>query len=263
LLQPALEKAISDQIVSSIESLTAHLANPQAKTTRKSNKRLDPEDDSSPNKTPQYAENQFGVQSLNSLSSTTTCIRWAGESKVFDFWFGRLIFSTSALDSWQGHGNGVTIQKAEFLETQATLIPSKWLLRKGAVLKITRLVSAIVAPSIQFSLTPIMVISEDNEIVAAMNCGDLAKVKRLIIAGEVHPSSIFPDGSNLVHKCIQLLEPRVIPDNTSRYNYESYASLEANDLSPVNSRIALKMIDIAGWLVSNGSVTDALNIYGK
>ena len=110
-----------------------------------------------------------------------------------------------------GARNGKTLQKVEFLETKATLIPSKWLLRKGVVLKITRLISAIFAPSIQFSLTPIMVITEDDEIVGAMRHGDLTKVQQLILGGKVHPSSIFPCGSTLVHYCLKDL-----PLNTFR-----------------------------------------------
>jgi hypothetical protein len=70
--------------------------------------------------------------------------------------------STSILESWQGHGNRATLHKGDFSETKAALILAKWLLRKGMMLKITRLVSAVVAPSIQFSLTPIMVIFEDH-----------------------------------------------------------------------------------------------------
>ena len=205
LLQPALEKVVSDQIAFSMEALTTHIrrSHPETRNTPTFH-----DVDISAKEFHKFSKNEVGVRSLNQLSATKTCIRWAGTSRVINFWFGRLILSTSALESWQGYGDGKTLQKVEFLETKATLIPSKWLLRKGVVLKITRLVSAIVAPSIQFSLTPIMVISEDHEIVGAMRHGDLTKVQQLILGGKVHPSSIFPCGSTLGHYCIMdLPEP--------------------------------------------------------
>jgi hypothetical protein len=188
LLQPALEKAVSDQIASSIEALTTDLRRSHAETL---NTPTFHDAEISVKELLKSSNNEVGVRNLNQLSATTTCIRWAGTSRVINFWFGRLILSTSVLDSWEGRGDGKSLQKSEFLETKATLIPSKSLLRQGVVLKITRLVSAIVAPSIQFSLTPIMVISEDNEIVSAMRYGDLQKVKTLILGGQVHPSSVF------------------------------------------------------------------------
>ncbi|KAN0122653.1 hypothetical protein V8E51_000979 [Hyaloscypha variabilis] len=209
LLQPALEKVISDQIASSMENLAAHLTPPQPNAPKET---PESDTDAAVNVSAEPTESQIGVRSLNQLSTTTTCIRWAASLKVINFWFGQLILSTSILESWQGHGNRATLEKAEFLETKATLIPAKWLLRKGMVLKITRLVSAIVAPSIQFSVTPIMVISEDHKIVSAMRSGDLTRVQRFILAGEVHPSSILPDGSSLLHKCIAEMREHTLPD---------------------------------------------------
>jgi hypothetical protein len=183
--------------------------------------------------------------------------------KVINFWFGQLILSTSILESWQGHGNRATLEKAEFLETKATLIPAKWLLRKGMVLKITRLVSAIVAPSIQFSLTPIMVISEDHKIVSAMRSGDLTRVQRFILAGEVHPSSILPDGSSLLHKCIAEMREHTLPDKDFLDPFEKDYTLKAADLRRQIIYTVPKIIDIAVWLVAYGSATDAPNIYGE
>ena len=246
LLQPALEKVVSDQIASSMEALTAHLVRPQLNTPDIT---PDPNSDIPTKDVSNHSENEVGLRNLNQFSATTTCIRWAGTSKVINFWFGRLMLSTSFLESWEGRGNGSTLQKAKFLETKATLIPSKWLLRKGVVLKITRLVSAIAAPSVQFSLTPIMVISEDSEIVGAMRYGDLTKVQRLILGGKVHPSSIFPDGSSLVHKCIQELQELDRQKETSLTG--------AIDPAPL-----FKLIDIAVLLVNCGSAADAPNMSG-
>ena len=257
LLQPALEKVVSDQIASSMEALTTHLrrSHPEILSAPTLH-----EVDISAKELRKSSRTEVGVRSLNQLSATTTCIRWAGTSRVINFWFGRLILATSTLDRWEGHGDGKTLQKVEFLETKATLIPSKWLLRKGVVLKITRLVSAIVAPSIQVSLTPIMVISEDNEIVGAMRHGDLTKVQQLILGGKVHPSSIFPCGSTLVHYCI-----RNLPEHTSRTLNRCEVHGEGNLLSfEVEIReTSVKLIDIAVWLVTYGSSPDVLNIHGK
>jgi hypothetical protein len=125
------------------------------------------------------------------------------------------------------------------------------------VLKITRLVSSITAPSIQLSLTPIMVLSEDNEIVNAMRCGeygDLAKVQRLIRSGNIHPTSIFPDGSSLVHKCMNGLLERFRKD------------VKAAKLSPVVSQEAVDLSDIisiARWLVNRGSDVDTIDVHGR
>jgi hypothetical protein len=157
------------------------------------------------------------------------------------------------MDSWEGHGNEEAPRKTELLETKATLIPSKWLFRKGAVLKITRLVSAIVAPSIQFSLTPIMVLTEDDEIVGAMQRGDLAKVQRLIRNGNVHPSSIFPDGSSLVHKCMNGFLERFHKDIKAVKLYPEVVQ-EAIDLGDITA--------IALWLVNWGSDVDTIDIHG-
>jgi hypothetical protein len=250
LLQPALEKVVSDQIASSMEAVTAHLGRPQLNTPDITpDITPDPNADIPTKDVSNHSENEVGLRKLNQFSATTTCIRWAGTSKVINFWFGRLMLSTSFLESWEGRGNGSTLQKAKFLETKATLIPSKWLLRKGVVLKITRLVSAIAAPSVQFSLTPIMVISEDNEIVGAMRYGDLTKVQRLILGGKVHPSSIFPDGSSLVHKCIQELQELDRQKETSL--------TVAIDFAPL-----FKLIDIAVLLVNCGSAADFPNMSG-
>jgi hypothetical protein len=260
LLQPALEKVISDQIASSMENLAAHLTPPQPNAPKET-----PESDidAAINVSAEPTESQIGVRSLNQLSTTTTCIRWAASLKVINFWFGQLILSTSILESWQGHGNRATLEKAEFLETKATLIPAKWLLRKGMVLKITRLVSAIVAPSIQFSLTPIMVISEDHKIVSAMRSGDLTRVQRFILAGEVHPSSILPDGSSLLHKCIAEMREHTLPDKDFLDPFEKDYTLKAADLRRQIIYTVPKIIDIAVWLVAYGSATDAPNIYGE
>ena len=143
LLQPALEKVVSDQIAFSMEALTTHIRRSHPETR---NPTTFHDVDISAKEFHKFSKHKVGVRSLNQLSATKTCIRWAGTSRVINFWFGRLILSTSALESWQGCGDGNTLQKVEFLETKATFIPSKWLLRKGIVLKITRLVSAIVAP---------------------------------------------------------------------------------------------------------------------
>jgi hypothetical protein len=262
LLQPALEKVISDQIVSSMEALTTHLrrSHPETRNTPTFH-----DADISAMELHKFSKPEVGVRSLNQLSATKTCIRWAGTSRVINFWFGRLILSTSTLDRWEGYGDGKTLQKVEFLETKVTLIPSKWLLRKGVVLKITRLVSAIVAPSIQFSLTPIMVISEDNEIVGAMRHGDLTKVQQLILGGKVHPSSIFPCGSTLVHYCVKDL-----PLNTFRtlkrlelYEEDYLLDFEGEDLRPDILAFSVKLIDVAVWLMTYGSGPDILNIHGK
>jgi hypothetical protein len=259
LLVPALEKAISDRITSSMEVITAQLGSPPPET-RTPDRRPDSENGISSSIIPKYPEKQFGVASLNSLSSTTTCIRWAGELQVINFWFGRLILSTSVLDSWKGYGNGEVLQKVGFLETKATFILSKWLLRKGAVLKITRLVSAVVAPSIQFSLTPIMVISEENEIVEAMRYGDLPRVKRLIIGSKVHPSSLFPDGSTLVHRCIR--ELKLCIDQIYAAGTENGKATTV-EVAPEKPQTVLKMIDMVGWLATNGSATGTLNMHRK
>jgi hypothetical protein len=262
LLQPALEKVISDQIDSSMEALNTHSRRSHPETL--STPTLD-EIDISEKEHRKSSKTEVGVRSLNQLSATTTCIRWPGTSRVINFWFGRLILSTSTLDKWEGHGDGKTLQKVELLETKATLIPSKWLLRKGIVLKITRLVSTIVAPSIQFSLTPIMVISEDNEIVGAMRHGDLTKVQQLILGGKVHPSSIFPCGSTLVHYCVKDL-----PLNTFRtlkrlelYEEDYLLDFEGEDLRPNILAFSVKLIDVAVWLMTYGSGPDILNIHGK
>jgi hypothetical protein len=264
LLQPALEKVVSDQITSSMEALTAHLTRSHPETL--STPTLH-EVDISAKELRQSSKTEVGVRSLNQLSATKTCIRWAGTSRVIGFWFGRLILSTSTLDRWEGHGDGKTLQKVEFLETEATLIPSKWLLRKGVMLKITRLVSTIVAPSIQFSLTPIMVITEDDEIVGAMQHGDLTKVQQLILGGKVHPSSIFPCGSTLVHYCI-----RNLPEHTFRSlnRWEMYESgyplhplYPSGEILKKMVEISVKLVEIAVWLVIYGSGPDILNIHGK
>jgi hypothetical protein len=255
LLQPALEKAVSDQIASSMEALTARLGRPQLNTPDITpGITPDPNADIPTKDVSNHSENEVGLRNLNQFSATTTCIRWAGTSKVINFWFGRLMLLTSFLESWEGRGNGSTLQKAKFLETKATLIPSKWLLRKGVVLKITRLVSAIAAPSVQFSLTPIMVISEDNEIVGAMRYGDVTKVQRLILGGKVHPSSIFPDGSSLVHRCIQELQEQA--------RLEDATLTVPVDFSPETIQTTSKLIDMAVLLVSYGSAADVPNMSG-
>ena len=260
LLQPALEKVISDQIASSMESLTAHLASSQPNIPIRT---LDPDGGPPVTVLPGSMENQIGVRSLNQLSATTTSIRWAGSSRVINFWFGRLIISTSSLEKWQGRGNGETLQKAEFLETRSTLIPAKWLLRQGVVIKIKRLVSSIVAPSIQVSLTPIMVISEDHEILAAMRYGDLTRVQQMILAGEVHPGSILPDGTSLLHACVADMRGIILPDLEFYDRYEKDLTLHAPDLSQETLSIIYGMIEIAVWLVAHGAVVDAPNIHGQ
>lgn len=255
LLQPALEKVISDQINSSLEALNAHL---QQSQPDRPNVAPDLDVKTSTNNTPRLSENEVGVRSLNQLSATTTSIRWAGTSKAINFWFGRLMLSTSILESWENRGNG-TLQKAELLETKVTLIPSKWLLRKGAVLTITRLVSAIAAPSIQFSLTPIMVISEDNEILSAMRYRDLNKVHQLILGGKVHPASIFWDGSTLVHKCIdEIREQNIGYWTKGKAKIVGYQALPTETIQAM-----LKLIEIAVWLVGCGSGPDTLNVYNE
>jgi len=260
LLQPVLEKVISDQIAASLETLTAHLASPQPSPPSRT---PDPEVGISIKAIPASAENQIGVRSLNQLSATATCIRWVGSSRVINFWFGRLILSTAALESWQGLGNGESLQKAEFFETKATFIPAKWLLRKGVVLKITRLVSAIVAPSIQFSLTPIMVISHDHEIVTAMQNGDLTRVQQFILGGEVHLASIFPDGSSLVYDCVDRICEQTLPDADFYERHEEDGTLISKPLSQETLSTIYKMIHIAVWLVVHGAPADTPNIYGK
>ncbi|KAE9381315.1 hypothetical protein N431DRAFT_505780 [Stipitochalara longipes BDJ] len=266
LLQPALEKVISDQIASSMETLTAHLAPSRPDMP---NRTPFPNVDTSQRAIPESIESKIGLRSLNQYSGTTTCIRWVGTSKVINFWFGRLILSTSVLDSWEGRGIGETHRKAEFLETRATLVPSKWLFRKGVVLKITRLVSTIVAPSIQFSLTPIMVIPEDNEIVFAMQYGDLERVRQLILGGKVHPSSIFPDSSTLVHKCTSEMRRQILVSLVERYRYDAVGrrikvvnpGYDEGESIPEFAKTIYKIIEIALWLVECGSSAETLNIH--
>jgi hypothetical protein len=253
LLAPALEKAISDRIDSSKQAFRSQVGSLQPES-RREYRPLNPDDANSPRITPRYYEHQFGAASLNHLSYTATCISAAGESKKFNFWFGRLILSTSVLASWEGPANRSNLQRAEFLETKVTFIPSRWLLRKGAVLKITRLVSAIVAPSIQFSLTPVMVLSEDHKIIGAMQYGDLAKVQRLIRNGNVHPSSIFPDGSSLIHKCMNGLLERFQKDVKAAKRFPRVFQ-EAVDLSDITR--------VACWLVSWGSDVDTIDAHGR
>jgi len=250
LLAPALDKAISGRIASSMEAFTTHIESLQPESKRQ-DRRPNPDGSTSPSITSHSPNHQAG--SLHNLSYTTTCIRWTGESKFVNFWFGRLVLSTSVLDSWEAHGNEETPRKIELLETKATVIPSKWLFRKGAVLKITRLVSAMVAPSIQLSLTPIMVLAEDDEIVGAMQRGDLAKVQRLIRNGNVHPSSIFPDGSSLVHKCMNGFLERFQKDIKAVKLYPEVVQ-EAIDLGDITA--------IALWLVNWGSDVDIIDIHG-
>jgi hypothetical protein len=110
-----------------------------------------------------------------------------------------------------------------------------------------------------------MVILEDNEIVGAMRHGDLTKVQRLIFGGKVHPSSIFPCGSTLVHYCI-----RDLPKNTftalgrwEMYEAGLLPSFEDEDLGPGIVESSGKLIDVAVWLITYGSGPDILNIYGE
>jgi hypothetical protein len=252
LLIPSLEQAISDRITSSVEAFAAHRGSLQAES-RRPGRRPDPDKDTSSSTTRRYPENQFGAASLNDLSYTTTCVRWTGESKFVNCWFGRLILATSVLDSWEDYRNGETHRETKFLETKATLILSKWLLRKGAVLKITRLISAVAAPSIQLSLTPLLVLAEDDEIVSAMQLGNLAKVQRLIRSRNVHKSSIFPDGSSLAHKCMNAFLEKFQKD------------VKVVKLSPGVVHEAIDLSDIAGialWLVNWGSDVDTIDIHG-
>lgn len=243
-----------------MEALTAHLGHPQPDTPNITPKR---DADNSPTNYPKASEAEAGVRSLSQLSATKTCIRRAGTSKVINFWFGRLLLTTSALESRKCRGNGATLQKVGFMETNATLIPSKWLLLKGVILKITQLVAAVVAPSIQFSQTPVMIISEDHEIVFAMRFGDLTKVQQLILGGRVHPASIFPDGSSLVQRCVDEVEEQILPAEDLWYKFEEDSDIEAQDLSFEAIRIIFRLIEIATWLVSYGSAPDAPNMYGE
>ncbi len=256
LLQPALEKAVSDQIACSMEALTTHLkwSHPESLNTPTFH-----DADTSAKELRKSSKDEVCVRSLNQLSATKTCIRWAGTSRVINFWFRRLILSTSALDSWEGRGDGKILRKVEFLERKPTLISSKWLLRKGIVLKITRLVSAIVATTIRIPLTPIMVISEDNEIVGAIRHGDLTHVQQLILGGKVHPSSIFPCGSTLVHYFVRDLPKRIWEINEAGYVPKFLSEhLEAGIVKSSG-----KLIDVAMWLMKYGSSPHVLNIYGE
>ncbi|CZR56653.1 uncharacterized protein PAC_06542 [Phialocephala subalpina] len=266
LLLPALEKAVSDRIAASLEGLTAHSVTAQPESIRQVTNA-----GSSLNNIPQEQELQSSVMSLNSLSSTTTCISWAGDSRVFGFWFGKLLVTNSTMITWQGCGDDVNIRKTEFLETKATLIPSRWLLRKGVILTIRRLVSAIVAPVVHFSLTPIMVISGGHEIVYAMYWGNITRVKSLVLNGNVHPSSVFPDDSTLVHKCLQMmhsgsLNPLEYSGSDKKKFLESWGDLGLDSVR--NNLASFKVWDdtilgTASWLIDQGPDLDQINSNGE
>ena len=109
-----------------------------------------------------------------------------------------------------------------------------------------------------------MVISEDNEIVGAMRHGDLTKVQQLILGGKVHPSSIFPCGSTLVHYCIMdLPEPTFRTLNRwEAYETGCLSDFKGKDLEKIVES-SVKLIDIAVWLVTYGSGPDIPNIDGE
>jgi hypothetical protein len=252
LLQPALEKVISDQIASSMEALNVHYGMNQPETSMP-NTTAEQDNHVPLDKNIKSFVNEGGVRSLNQLSATKTCIRWAGASKVFNFWFGRLLLSTSVLNSWEGRGNEEPLQKAEFLEITLTLIPSRWLLRNGAILKITRLLSAIAAPAIQFSLVPVMVISEDHDIVLAMRYGDLERIQRLVHCGEVHPSSIFQDGSSLALRSLHELQIRI----------DSFGESQGkNEVLTQKTQRPYDVMSVIYWLIGQGIDVDGANTYG-
>src|SRR6187402_886595 len=142
LLQPALEKAISDRISSEMQTLLTKM-----EIARFAPEYLGSKDSAQLTITRPH-ELETGIRGFTPLSYTKTCSRWAGKSKTIKFWFGRLHISTTSLQRWQGHGRLESLQRTEYLETKVTLIPATWLLRTGVIFKITRLISAVSSPPI-------------------------------------------------------------------------------------------------------------------
>ncbi|CZR56349.1 uncharacterized protein PAC_06237 [Phialocephala subalpina] len=243
LLQPALEKVVSDRIDAAMKEhairLEAHTSNSMSSTTV------------SHQSTQCSVQSSTGVTSLSQLSSTVTYSKQERTSKIIKFWFGQLRVTTSIVKSWQGSGNSKSLQKSQFVETKVTLIPSSWLLRKGVILTISHVVSGTCSPSVQFSLVPLMVLADDHPIVTLMGCGNLSGVRRLIESGQVHTSSLFPDGSNLLLRCMNTLLNR-------------FVSAEQVGIRPFYpGRAELDMIEIAECLVEKGIETDIMDVQGS
>jgi len=150
----------------------------------------------------------------------------------------RFLVSTSVLKTWH-RSNSSHNEETILNETKITLIPciDNWV--TGAELILTRLFSASVGSSWQVSLTPVVLIPYDHDIVSAIQSGDFAAVRKQISQGKVHPSSRFPDNSTLVHKCISIT-----------YSAQTHALFR-------------NVIEIAEWLVQTGNDVDARDIHGE
>lgn len=246
LLQPALEKVVSDRIDAAMKEHAIHL---EARTSSSK---------SSTTMSHQFTqcstasgESSTGVTSLSQLSSTVTYSRQEQKSKIIQFWFGRLRITTSMVKSWQSCGNSKSLRKSEFVETVVTLIPSPWLLRTGVILTVGHVVSEIHFPSIQFSLVPLTILADDHPIVTLMESGDLLGVRRLIESGQVRTSSLFPDGSNLLLRCI----------NTLRNHF--VRARQADGKLLLAGRAELDLTEIAVCLVEKGIETDVMDLRGN
>jgi hypothetical protein len=229
LLQPALEKVISDRLESALKSMKDHDVH------NKTGSRTSVRSQVKENVTSSSPSTTVGVTSLSSLSSTRTARTWKRETKFYKFWFGRLRIITSISEQWDGRGISGYLRRAEVLETEVMFLPSPWILRKGVVFNVKRIISAVTNPQPQFSLRPLRIITSENEVFDAILSSSLSQVRSLIDRGLVHPQDVFPDGSCLPYYCLYIIHTEILPDDEDIWEKLMMISISRLSAIPMNS----------------------------